>query len=294
MRDLGSPSIAKSPQRISVVATEMGADVVHAHSSFPGLYARTPTGRRTRPPVVYSPHGFAFERRDVGGAKRIAFRGVEQLLGASTTALAACGRGEARTARQIRSLGGRVIFVPNVSAMSVTARPARADGVFRIGMLGRLTSQKDPRYFSRVVQTIRDAVGPIEALWMGSGDSRNLDQEVIVTGWMDQADVAQMLAGIDLYIHSAAWEGFPLAVLDANNVGLPILVRRIPAFTDLPDSLTVEQGLLEMTSSMNRGHFSLWAEANRRGWSEYLQDHTPQNQRRALDSLWGSGGWNFE
>src|SRR5262249_5718280 len=63
-------------------------DVVHAHSSYAGGYVRT--ARRTRRArIVYSPHCYPFERRDVPSPVRVAFWAAEAALSFRTDAVAA-------------------------------------------------------------------------------------------------------------------------------------------------------------------------------------------------------------
>ncbi|MFX7785070.1 glycosyltransferase, partial [Acinetobacter baumannii] len=67
----------------------------------------------------------------------------------------------------------------------------------------------------------------VAATWIGDGPSSA--PRVRVPGWAARDDVRAELAELDVYFHTAAWEGFPIAILDAAAMGLPILARRIPA-----------------------------------------------------------------
>ena len=51
----------------------------------------------------------------------------------------------------------------------------------------------------------------------------------LVTGWLPRQAALERLAAADVYVHTAAWEGFPVSVLEAAALDLPILARRIPA-----------------------------------------------------------------
>ena len=96
-------------------------------------------------------------------------------------------------------------------------------------MLGRWAAQKDPDYFRARVQELRAALAePVEARWIGSADggaaaAGHDEPRVHVTGWLPATEVAVQLRELDLYLHTAAWEGFPIALLDAHAVGAPIL-----------------------------------------------------------------------
>ena len=79
-------------------------DIVHLHSSFAGA------ARAVLPPgtaVVYSPHCYAMERRDLGAVPRAGFAAVEWLLARRTRAVVAVSEREAALSRQLRARVGR-------------------------------------------------------------------------------------------------------------------------------------------------------------------------------------------
>lgn len=273
----------------------VGPDVVHAHSSFSGVYARLALGRRGRrgrPRVVYSPHCFAFERTDVARPVARAYRMIESALGRRTDVLAACGPGELRIAEGFASLRGRAALVPNVATVPERAVRPWQGGTLRVAMSGRVSTQKGPEAFVALIHQLRGAGVDTAPVWIGSGDAdttRTLEGAgVEVTGWLDHESTADALAAADVYVHTAAWEGFPLAVLDAHACALPILVRPIAAFAGLPPSLTTDVLPAMIDASVSPERFALWAEANRAGWRGYLEGNTVEHQRAALARVWGT------
>lgn len=220
---------------------EIRPDIVHVHSSLAGVVVRVAIGfpRRTR--VVYSPHCFAFERRDVAPAKRWLFRAAEWLLARRTDLFVCVSPYEADLAR---GLGGpaQVNYVVN-TMHSRAPRPLRAppDCVVRLVSVGRITPQKDPALFARIVTALRSALPgtEVEATWIGTGDDTAavtaLEQAgVRITGWVPASEVTDLLAGQSVYVHTAAWEAAtPIAVLDAMACGLVVAVRRNDAYRDM-------------------------------------------------------------
>lgn len=269
------------------LARSVDADVVHAHSSFPGTYARLAL-RPGSTRLVYTPHCFAFERRDIGGAARAAYRGVEAALAARTDVLAACGPGEARAAHALRGRPRSVLTVPNVASLPpTTATRPREDGPLRVGMMGRWSPQKDPGYFSALVERLARAIGPVDATWIG-GPADSASAAVRATGWLGATDVASELSSLDLYVHTAAWEGFPIALLDAHASGLPILARRIAALPDLPGHITTDEGVDGLIAALAGGSFETWRARNVSAWSAHLSGNTPEAQRDALARAWAT------
>ncbi|KQM14162.1 hypothetical protein ASF83_15330 [Plantibacter sp. Leaf171] len=266
-------------------------DIVHAHSSFAGAYARLALRNSARTRIVYTPHCYAFERTDISTLGRSVYRGVEWLLSFNVETIAACSEGEAARSDRRGPFGPRVVLVPNVleRAERNAHRPeVEAHRPLRVTSLGRLAPQKDPARFASAAASIRERGLAVEPVWMGGGPDDEADRlrraGVQVTGWIPHPEVSSRLAQSDVYLHTAAWEGFPLAVLEAVQAGVPTLVRRIDAFGDLPDVLTIEGGLETMIVSRHAGPeaFAAWAAANTAGWTERLRDHTPAHQQLAL------------
>ena len=278
-------------RQVRRVAATMSADVIHAHSSFAGAYTRLALSRN-RVAIIYTPHCFSFMRQDISAGTRMAFRWLEGLLGWNTTILAACSPGERMIADSMPSLRGRAAMVPNVSildkdsGLADTALPS----IRRVGMTGRVCAQKDPNYFLRVVERLQ-GVAPVKGVWIGDGDPSLMaalsSAGVAVTGWLTGEELASELRSLDLYVHSAAWEGFPLSVLDAAATATPMLVRPIEAFGDLDSALDSEAGLDALLAAIASGDLAEWRLANLRGWADYLRLNTRANQCRMLGRVWG-------
>lgn len=222
-----------------------GPVVVHAHSSKGGVYARVALRRSAGRPIVYSPHCYAFERRDVGRPVRAAFRAAEWALSLNTSSYGACSPREATLSRWPVTRP-RVVTVPNVAG-PVTV-PSSGSGTPATGLLvvgnGRLGPQKDPVFFADAVAHARAAHPDLRAVWIGDGDPEYVryltDRGVQVTGWLPRAQALAELARGDVYLHTAAWEGLPISILEANAAGLPVVARTRPYLDGLSVPLTID------------------------------------------------------
>jgi glycosyltransferase involved in cell wall biosynthesis len=231
------PSLGIVPALRLVADTyrDLRPDVVHAHSSYAGVYVRTlPAIPRAR--VVYSPHCFAFERRDVGRGGRTAFRLAEKVLSLRTRCVVALSEREAELARSLRH-GLDVAEarnVPGVPAARWGTAVAPEGGPLVVAASGRLCAQKDPSFFAEVVRLAAADGLSARWIWIGDGDPGLRDEldraGVEVTGWHDRAGVLAALSASHVFLHTAAWEtGVPIAVLEAAALGLPVVARSIPA-----------------------------------------------------------------
>lgn len=223
--------------RISAVGQAYAAlkpDVVHAHSSFAGVYVRAclsvPTNR-----IVYTPHCYAFERADVNNALRRVFRVTEAVLARRTHTIAAVSPREASLAASLRQTQ-RVVYIPNaVPPCPTIAAPRTAGGPVNAVAVGRICAQKDPGFLARAADLAVDA---ISWTWIGGGDDSWLRHDlesagVHVTGWLPRAEVLRRVQASDVYVHTARWEGAPMSLLEAVAAGLPVVARDIPALRAL-------------------------------------------------------------
>jgi glycosyltransferase involved in cell wall biosynthesis len=283
-------------------------DVVHAHSSYAGLYVRL-LSRRLAATVVYTPHGFSFERRDVPAPARGVFWLVEAALSLRGAPVAAVGPREAELARR---LPGRqpVIYVPNVIRLAEPVRPvpagepasvgepatvgageAGAPPRLRLATLGRIMPQKGPEYFRRLVLLGRELDLPLCWIWVGGGEPAAeqalREAGVLVTGWSSRSAALGWLATADVYVHTAAWEGAPVSVLEAAALGLPIVARRSPSLAALgmPSLFDSPEALIEAVRSL----LDERRRAELRAHSEVLlRQHRPEAQRMALQRAYAA------
>jgi glycosyltransferase involved in cell wall biosynthesis len=191
--------------------------------------------------VVYSPHCFAFERRDVSALHRHLYRLAEGILARWTAGYVCVSPHEAELASRLRP-DANVKYVINYiepSRRPGTESGTGTSGALRLASVGRIVPQKDPTMFAEIVAAVRRRGEPVEAVWIGDGDDeaarRALTEAgVHVTGWMPSSRVLGMLPEHQYYVHTASWEAaLPIAVLDAMSAGLPVLVRHGRAYAGL-------------------------------------------------------------
>lgn len=279
----------RSARSAHSITRRVAPDIVHLHSSIAGAVFRATAPLRTSYRLVYTPHCFAFERRDIGSAQRFAFRFIERILARRTDLLAACSPREIELARE---LGYRELrLVPNRAepftderelAPVETAR--KETSKLRVVTAGRISPQKDPSFFANVVGSCNS--DRTEFVWIGGGDDSLIStlarRDVHVTGWLTRDATNRELTRADLYIHTASWEGFPIAIIEAHRRGLPVLVRKIPAFNYLPDDVTAATPA-EMGRRIEEIFHAPGArQANLDLWHLILASNTAEDQRNAL------------
>jgi glycosyltransferase involved in cell wall biosynthesis len=280
-------SHAAKVRRVREVVRTLRPDVVHAHSSHGGVYARLGVAR-TGHRLVYTPHCYAFERRDISAPVRSAFWLAEALLALNTSAFAACAPREWELSAWPTRRAPRYL-VPNIAPDVALTQPAREPGDLLVVGGGRLSAQKDPAFFLQFVGRLRTRLPHLRAVWLGDGDPAARDAleagGVEVSGWLPRAEALPALAAADLYVHSALWEGFPLMGAEATALGVPTLVRRLPSFADVPFQLTLS-GADDVSGALASLTDVPAAKANVSRWAAHLAGNTVAEQRAALIAVY--------
>lgn len=116
--------------------------------------------------------------------------------------------------------------------------------------VGRMVSQKRPLLFLQVARMILRHVANARFCWLGDGPLKpewdrtvqhfGLAEKITAPGWV--ADPGPFYAASDVFLHLAAFEGLPLAVLEAMAAGLPCCLtpNLIAEFGDFQGLVSVD------------------------------------------------------
>jgi glycosyltransferase involved in cell wall biosynthesis len=266
-------------------------DIVHAHSSYAGIYVRAcPSIPAAH--IVYSPHCYAFERIDVGLPMRNMFRLAESILARRTGMVAAASPREAGLARMIHRRQ-QVVCVPHAVRVqpSIPATRPAGDEVVAIAV-GRLCRQKDPDFLAEASSEARRRGWPIRWVWVGDGDharrKRLESAGVHVAGWLPRDEVLRSLGQAHVYVHTALWEVAPtMAMLEATAARLPMVMRSLPdlAALGLPGLVCTPEALAStvrrMTDPAHRAEHAARCQAA-------LRHHVPEVQAKRLAAAYGA------
>lgn len=271
---------------------DLNPDFLHAHSSFAGAYARTAVLSRDSCPIIYTPHGFAFERRDIGRFLRGVYRAVEVVLALNTAHIAACAPREHRIAQQFH--GSRSRYVPNVARINKGGATKRRPGdPLRVVAAGRLAPARDPAFFATVATACRTSGLEMEFVWVGGGDDELTamleSAGVQVTGWLSREEGLAEMASGHVYVHTAAWDGFPMSILEAHALGMTVIARRSAALEDAPSEMAFDShsSVVSALARIERREQDYESKV-RAATDLYLIDNSASIQTDRLVSLYGA------
>lgn len=229
-------SQVETRRALSRLYAEWCPDVIHLHSSFAGLMGAVTT--RAQTPQIYTPHGYSFTMASHRPMARAAYRGVERFVSRRMTMIGAVSRSEADLATLVARPEKIVVInngVPELDDPSTRRAEPLLSRRPSVVAMGRLTPQHRPTETAQILSSVAD-IADVE--WIGDGRTPE-DREPVeragvrLTGWLAREQAVQRLRATDVYVHWAAWDGQPMAVLEAMAVGSVVVGSDIPALDDL-------------------------------------------------------------
>ncbi|MBO3277152.1 glycosyltransferase [Pseudomonas schmalbachii] len=223
--------ILKKVKLVRTLVNIIRPDIVHAHSSWAGVYTRLlPLPCR----VIYQPHCFAFDDPERKPTTRAFYFLAESILSRNSECIIHLSEHEKKLACKINSKA-KSLYLPNAPTIQNLPSKKKSNSIKEIVMVGRLAPQKAPFFFAETIKLITTEEN-IKFTWIGDGEEKYRKMlsklGVEVTGWLDEVQLANRLSSACIYFHTASYEGYPLSVLDAASSGLAVLVRDIPAFSE--------------------------------------------------------------
>jgi glycosyltransferase involved in cell wall biosynthesis len=228
-------------RRLADFISSEGTEILHAHGSSL-LVALAAAFRRPYPAVIWHLH-HVHQREEYSPW-------VYRLIGLRAAVVVAVSQQVADWARrQLWVSADRVVYLPNFSLPDsgerVSAPSLPGTKGHRIACVANVRPPKDQctliEAFARVVRVAPEA----HLLLIGGGDARyrlvvqdaitrhGLDANVSMLG--ERSDVAAILAACDIAVLSSATEGFPLALVEYGQAGLPVVATRVGQCADVLD-----------------------------------------------------------
>lgn len=221
--------------RLLVFIARHDIALLHSHGKGAGLYTRL-ASLVTGVPCVHTFHGV-----HIGGyspISRYCYILLERCLGMLSFRNIAVSETEARMIRVLRfSPPERLVLIEN--GVEIPREPARLGSCppYSVVHISRFDLQKNTGFILKVAKAL-DAVGRLgefRFILIGDGEDRKeLEKKVaecgyagniVFTGFTREPHVH--FSGALCYFSCSRWEGLPLALLEAQAAGLPVVASRV-------------------------------------------------------------------
>lgn len=218
-------------------------ELVHVHGARAGLYGRLAVlGLLNRPKTLFSIHGFATPY--YACPQKFTYLVLEQILQSVTDSTICVARAEAELFLKYRLSATQKVHVihpgiPLARFQDVRQRPnslRKTLGLAQSPVILAVCRLNIPRDFDtllKAVRNLRHVLTDVQLLIAGDGPQRseieaqilalNLESHVHLLGF--RQDIPQLMAMADVFVlTSYGWEGFPISALEAQAVGLPVVI----------------------------------------------------------------------
>ena len=290
------------------VVGHFAPDIIHCHSSKAGALGRTSTYLlRNQPARVYSPHALAAPLGSI-------YLKIEKQLSRSTERFVAVSDSEHKEIFDFSLAPATSISVvyPSVdtgyfqpSSQAFARETLGIDSAPLILAIGRITGQKDPIAFLRVIERVYAKQSDVKAIWLGSGEGKeeflsaieaaHMQNVIRVVPW--QHDVRLYIAAADVVLSTSRFESFGYVTAEALAMKRPVVATDVSGTRDILQSrfgewmypldqtdlaadlilkLLRDHALSAVTGDLGR------AEIERRFSTERMREHLMQAYRTVL------------
>jgi glycosyltransferase involved in cell wall biosynthesis len=157
---------------------------------------------------------------------------------------------------------------------------------FSVVLVGRAAVHRRPAQVGELAQRLADL--DAEFTWIGDGPERAALEAagVEVRGWRGRDELNDALLAADAVLHLSAYEGFPVAVLEAMAAARPVVASDLPPIREaLADTGILVRGVDDAEAALRRLHADpgFGAELGRRARSRV--EHSFTKKRMAEETL---------
>lgn len=235
---------------------EKQIDIVHAHGTraasnllFPARFAKVK--------LIYTIHGWSFNANQPRWIRFIR-KQAERFITRFSSLNICVSQSNLETGKKaIRKFDAIVInngisfekFNQSINnSQVINELKKQADDIW-IGLIARITKQKDPITMVRAFKMASDKNPSLKLLIVGQGDlEQAIESEIAKLGlqekikvWPFRADVPEILKSIDIYCLPSLWEGLPIGLIEAMAMAKPVIATDVDGTREI---ITKETGLL--------------------------------------------------
>jgi glycosyltransferase involved in cell wall biosynthesis len=243
-REVRPSQDVKAWLQLRAAVKDFAPHILHCHSSKAGALGRTAVlGMKDRPARIYSPHALA---APLGSF----YLSIEKMLAGLTEQFVAVSETERKEIESFSLADKDSISVVYPWVDSTYFQPAsRRVARQKLGLgagplvvaIGRLTAQKDPIAFLRVMELVHAQEPDVKAVWVGAGEGgaafvreiRNAGMDLVVRVVPWQHDVRTYIAASDVFLSTSKFESFGYVTAEALAMSRPVVATDVTGTRDI-------------------------------------------------------------
>jgi glycosyltransferase involved in cell wall biosynthesis len=230
----------KAHKELKKIVARVKPDLIHTHTFKAGLIGRI---SNLGVPIVHTFHGHLFTDPEFKGIKGLVIRMIEKFLAKRSAALVTVGKGVAEDLikKGVGISSQYQSIAPGVLPLDITERnqafknlKLSNNGRFTVAWIARMTGVKNPQRALEIAQQMPN----LHFVMAGGGDlldsiKSKAGSNVSVVGWQDARDIFGIC---DLVLSTSENEGMPVALIEAQLAGLPVVATNVGAVAEVVDS----------------------------------------------------------
>jgi glycosyltransferase involved in cell wall biosynthesis len=223
-------------------------NIVHCHSSKPGLLVRIATTILSIP-TFYTPHAFAFLNAKTKIKSKV-YLFLERILAKLPAKILACSEEEQQIAISVVKCDESKVLVWENSIRPVDKQYnidlPNIKKEFSIASVGRICYQKNYQMAVEVMNIIKKGGCNLKLNIYGAGyyspekehlkqkiKQLGLEKNIIIHDYLERSIMAKKLSKNMLYISTSRYEGLPYSVMEAMSLSMPSVVTDVEGNNEL-------------------------------------------------------------
>lgn len=251
-REIELKKDVKAIFKVRKVLKQVKPDIVYLHSSKAGAIGRIALVFNFKTKIFYNAHGWYFNAQ-ISQKKKKIFALIEKILAMKTNKIINISKSEYDSALKWKIAPERKMCIiengidfnkfENSDKYREETRKAYniEDKDIVIGVVGRLSEQKDPMTMIKAFELLSKEKNNIKLMYVGSGEleeevikyakDTEISEKVIITGWV--SDVEKYIPSFDIAVLPSKWEGFGLVLIEYMACDKPIVATNIGGIADI-------------------------------------------------------------
>ena len=238
--------------KVGKILKKIKPDIVYLHSSKAGAIGRIALAFNFKTKIIYNAHGWYFNA-EISNKKKRFFAFIEKFLALKTNKIINISQNEYESALKYKIASPKKMCVIE---NGIDFEKFKNSGKYRdstrnkynisnndivIGVVGRLSEQKDPINMIKAFNLINKENNNTKLMYVGSGEleekvldyakENNIIDNVIITGWV--SNVEQFIPAFDIAVLPSKWEGFGLVLIEYMACDKPIVASNIGGISNI-------------------------------------------------------------